>query len=147
MVSLALQTAESVSKALFDGLAGAVAGGVAGSLVMIWSERRNNRMEVALKITDQFMSQYGELAIVKGLLADPDSLTDVTNLNMIRKFGDWCEIVAAVCLGKVADHHLLALLDIRGQMTDFVSAVKKANVEDLNSALKSWTNLSKYIGE
>ena len=132
---------------LWDGLAGAIGGGVISSIITVISERRSKRTEVALQVIDQFMSQYVDLAEVLGLLDVPQSLADPTNANRVRKFGDWCEVVSALCLENAANGALLKRIGIPAAMQDFLSRAQKAGTQaaDVGSAVKSWTNLQEYM--
>jgi hypothetical protein len=132
---------------LWDGLAGALGGGAISSIITVISERRSKRMEVALEIVEQFMSQYGELAVVLGLLDSPQSLQDPLSMNKVRKFGDWCEIVSAVCLENAANRALLKRIGVPTAMKDFQRRAQKAapQAPKLDYAVKSWTNLQEYV--
>jgi|SRR3974390_1759231 len=144
-----LLVSTEVVGALLDGLAGAVAGGVISAIMTSREERKRSQTEIALHFLEQFMSEYGELAKVKGMLLDSSALTDVDNLNRIRKFGDWYEIVAASCLADVVDRALLKKVGIPAEMRVFfessVSAAK--DVPSIAEALKGWTNLEQYINQ
>jgi len=132
---------------LWDGLAGAVGGGVISSIITVISERRSKRVEVALEIIEQFMSQYGELAVVLGLLDAPQLLQDPLSMNKVRKFGDWCEIVSAVCLERAANRALLKRIGVPAAMKDFLRRAQKAapQTPKMDYAVKSWTNLQEYV--
>src|SRR5208337_438543 len=110
------------------------------------SEQRSKRTEVALEIIEQFMSQYDELGVVLGLLDAPQSLQDPLSMNKVRKFGDWCEIVSAVCLEKAANKALLGRIGVSAAMKDFLRRAQKAAPQNskVDSAVKSWTNLQEY---
>ena len=135
------------TKMLWDGVAGAVGGGVISSIITIISERRSKRTEVALQIIEQFMSQYVDLGEVLGLLDVPESLEDPNNANRVRKFGDWCEVVSALCLENAANGALLKRIGIPATMQDFLSRAQKAGKQaaDVGSAVKSWTNLKEFM--
>lgn len=132
---------------LWDGLAGAVGGGVISSIITAIAERRSKRTEVALQVIEQFMSQYVDLGEVLGLLDVPKSLDEPTNANRVRKFGDWCEVVSALCLENAANCALLRRIGIPATMQDFLSRAKQAGTQaaDVGSAVKSWTNLEEYM--
>jgi hypothetical protein len=143
------QTGISLSGPLWDGLWGAVGGGVIGAWMTIRAERKRSQTEIALTFLEQFISQYDDLAAVKGLLADVASLRDVAEVNKVRKFGDWCEIVSATVLSKAADRTLLEKVGIPQEMKEFYRDVKNASthVEELKSALPGWPNLERYVGK
>jgi hypothetical protein len=130
---------------LWDGLAGAVGGGVISSIITVISERRSKRTEVALQVIEQFMSQYGELGDVLGLLDAPQSLQEPHNENKVRKFGDWSEVVSALCLENLANDDLLRRIGIPGEMKRFLLQARK--VRALDSAVRDWKNLQEYTGK
>ncbi len=132
---------------LWDGLWGAVGGGVIGAWMTIRAEAKRSRTEVALAFLEQFIAQYDELAEVSGLLQNVAALQSAADINKVRKFGDWCEIVSATVLSGAADRGLLEKVGIPNQMVGFYKSVKKASpqVEGLKSALPGWPNLTKYM--
>src|SRR5258708_15017467 len=99
-----LQDAGRLTGHLWDGLWGAVGVGVIGEWITARAERKRSQTSVALTFLEQFISQYDDLAAVEGLLADVPSLQGApTEVNKVRKFGDWCEIVSAAVLIEAAD--------------------------------------------
>jgi len=146
-----LQKAEPLfdTKTLLDGLVGALAGGVISAVMTIRSERKRSQTEISLRFLEQFMSQYDDLAVVKGLLDDREALSNPENLNKVRKFGDWCEMVAAASLVKVADRVLLEKVGIPKEIKEFYRAAVStgAGVPLLDSAVVSWINLKQYVNE
>jgi hypothetical protein len=142
-----MQANASLGGALWDGLWGAVGGGVIGAWMTIRAERRRSQTEIALTFMEQFMTQYDELARVKGLLADATELRDPADINRVRKFGDWCEIVAATVLSHAADAQLLKKVGIPDEMKAFYDGVVEASeqVPELRTALPGWRNLTKYV--
>jgi len=141
------QSGNPLTGPLWDGLWGAVGGGVIGAWMTIRAERKRSQTEIALTFLEQFISQYEDLAAVKGLLADVASLQDVAEVNKVRKFGDWCEIVSATVLIKAADSTLLEKVGIPDQMKQFYRGVVDASkqVKELESALPGWPNLKQYV--
>jgi len=94
-----VQEAGRLTGALWDGLWGAVGGGVIGAWITTRAERKRSQTSVALTFLEQFISQYDDLAAAEGLLADVPSLQGApAAVNKVRKFGDWCEIVSAAVL-------------------------------------------------
>jgi hypothetical protein len=132
---------------LWDGMWGAVGGGVIGAWMTIRAERKRSQTEIALTFLEQFIAQYDDLAAVKRLLANVASLQSPVDRNKVRKFGDWCEIVSAVVLIKAADSVLLEKAGIPNQMKEFYRSVVNASkeVKELQSALLGWTNLEEYV--
>ncbi len=128
---------------LVDGLVGAVAGGVISAVMTIRSERKRSKTEIALHFVEQFMSQYDDLALVKGILIRPSSLSDPDNMNKVRKFGDWCEIVAATCLLGEANGALLTRIGIPAEMRSFYKAAE--GCKELGDTEGGWKNLYKFV--
>jgi hypothetical protein len=137
------------SSRLWDGLAGALVGGLISAIIVVIFESRNKRTEVALEIAKQFFSQYDELAEVKGLLNAPQHLQgqpNVANVNKVQKFGDWCETVSAVCLERAANRAILRRIGIPGAMKDFLDRAQNAapQAPKVKLAIANWTNLQEY---
>jgi hypothetical protein len=147
MVIWAAEAAGGLTGPLWDGLWGAVGGGVIGAWLTIRAEAKRSRTEVALAFLAQFIDQYDELAEVSGLLENVAALQSAADINKVRKFGDWCEIVSATALSGAADGALLEKVGIPHQMVGFYKSVKKAGpqVEGLRSALPGWPNLARYV--
>ena len=134
---------DTVLGMVLDGLAGALGGGVIGALMTSRAERKRSQTEIALRFIEQFMAQYDQLAAVMGFLQDLASLADVENMNKVRAFGDWCEIVSASCLADLADVTLLNRVGIPDQMRDFHEKAKR--VIPLQDTVKLWTNLNEFL--
>ena len=128
---------------VLDGLAGAIGGGVIGAIMTSRSERKRSQTEIALRFIEQFMAQYDQLAVVMGFLQDLSSLADIENMNKVRAFGDWCEIVSASCLAELANVELLNKVGIPGQMRDFYETAKR--IIPLHDTVKLWTNLDEFL--
>lgn len=135
---------------LWDGLIGALVGGIISAVIVGIFEWRSKRTEVALEIARQFFAQYDELAQVIGLLTVPQQLhgqPNVANMNRVQKFGDWCETVSAVCLERAADRAILRRIGIPGVMKGFLDGAQGATQQapEVGSAIAKWTNLQKYM--
>jgi len=132
---------------LWDGLWGAVGGGAIGAWMTIRAERKRSQTEIALTFLEKFIAQYDELAVVMGLLGNVASLQSAADVNKVRKFGDWCEIVSAAVLIEAADNALLEKVGIPEQMKAFYRGVLNASktVKELESALPGWSNLAEYV--
>lgn len=147
MLSLFLELRTSIPNTVWDGLWGAVGGGVIGAWMTIRAERRRSRTEVALTFMEQFIAKYDDLAEVMGLLADPASIQSAEQVNRIRKFGDWCEIVSATVLADAADRELLKTVGIPEQMKAVYNGVVDISKKEpeWKAALGGWTNLARYV--
>jgi hypothetical protein len=147
MLTWLQEAGNALTGPLWDGLWGALGGGVIGAGLTIRAERKRSQTEIALKFMEQFISQYDELAAVKGLLADAASIETPAEINKVRKFGDWCEIVSAIVLSDAADRELLKKVGIPDEMKAFYTSVTAAStqVKALETALPGWTNLAQYV--
>jgi len=136
------------AKTLFDGLVGALAGGVISAVMTIRFEKKRSQTDVSLEFLKQFLEQYDELGAVKGLLLDPGSLqNNPSNVNKVRKLGDWFEIVSAASLAGLTDDSLLDRVGIASEIKQFHgSAIQvEASVTDMPNVGASWPNLVKYV--
>jgi hypothetical protein len=113
----------------------------------IRAERRRIQTEIALTFMEQFIAKYDDLAEVKGLLEDPESIRTAEQVNKIRKFGDWCEIVSATVLTGAADRELLKTVGIPNEMKAVYNGVvdMSKDAPAWRAALRGWTNLARYV--
>lgn len=151
MILTWLEETKTLNSSLLDGLYGALLGGVISAVISAWmtsrAERKRNQTEIALTFLEQFMAQYSDLAEVMGLLANAATLRNAVDVNKVRKFGDWCEIVSAAVLIDAADGTLLVKVGIPEQMKNFYrgAVAASAQVNEIATALPGWSNLAEYV--
>ena len=70
-------------------------GGLAGAALTWFTTRARHRVDNAIKVIDYFFSSYNQIANVKAiLLATKSSNPNDIDENLVRKFGDWFNLVA-----------------------------------------------------
>jgi len=124
---------------IWDGLLGGVIGAVVGSLLTILYERTQRRCEIAIGLIEQFHSNYAGIGDAMDLM---QNVTEQTDLNPVRKIGDWYETCAALCIENVAKGALLKKVGIDTEMRRFYESASA--VSRLNDAVKLWRNMRDF---
>ena len=116
-------------------------GSVAGAIVSWFSTKQRQQIDVSLKLIDNYLSRYKELAEVSGLLKNSESLKDNNEMNRVRAAGDWYELVAITCKYKVANSKLIEHTGIGRELKEFRILVEQAGLNDL---LVIWEHVKKF---
>jgi hypothetical protein len=123
-----------LAKALLDGIAGAVAGGVLGAFITVGIDGRRKRREVSMRILERMVSLTRDIAEVEYLFEHPADLKDERFYNQVIALGNWFEVVAGLAATKTADAAMLEAGGMKKEMLDFLKATKTAD-EEVNVGL------------
>lgn len=130
-------------KVLWEGLVGAMLGGLLGAGVTVYFEGKRKQREIAIKILDRMVAVIHELAQIQTMLKEPEKLnSNPENLNRVLAMGNWFDMVAAICSSDVADVGLIESVGMKKEMLNFLKKVEKASsqVKKFDQAMREdWT--------
>jgi hypothetical protein len=127
-----------------------ISGGLAGAAVNAFITARKQRLEISLKIIEEFFSFYDDIGKVKGTFTEPqiaNVLDDPANLNRLRRIGDWFHYVASLYKENTVEKKLLAKVGVIKELNNFresVLAAKGRVPRHLGDAWSWWENLESF---
>jgi hypothetical protein len=120
-------------------------GSLAGAILTVRAMRRGQRVERSLKVLDQYLSMYPELAEAQEfLLTSTSPPVDARQLNAFVKVGTWYNLIASYWEeGKLLDTRLLRKQGIDGAIRSFYKLVqrKAETTPELENYLQFWPRL------
>jgi len=125
-----------------------LSGGLAGAVLNFLVSRHRQQVDFVIKITDRYLDEFAELAACKSILSSSSTLQDMTNLNRIRKLGDWFELIAIFHSSQYLSKNLLNKVGLLGEFRKFhelVTQRKNETYSPLNDAWLWWPTFDALI--
>jgi len=135
-------------KVVWEGLAGALLGGLAGAGLTVYFDGQRKRREMSMKILERMVEVTHEIAQIQTMLKHPDRFKDdPPSINRVLAIGNWFDIVAAICFAGVADVGLIESVGMKKEMLIFLKSGEKAGrvIPKFDEAIREdWTRLKSF---
>jgi hypothetical protein len=120
-----------------------ISGGLAGALVNAFITDRRQRTQIALSVLERFFTSYEDIADAKRILQAPQLMALPDNQNVVRKVGDWFELVASLWKRGSLDRGLMREVAIPKEMDLFRDLVtgSKSTTSAFAEAKNWWPDL------
>lgn len=118
-------------------------GGLTAAILTFLFDRGRQQQELAIKLAEDYLNRYQELADAKGIL-DRNRAWTTDEENIVRRVGDWFEIMAFLCNEKLASPGIVKRIGLEGMIVDFYRDVQKTTGRGVANW---WPNLAWYYKE
>jgi hypothetical protein len=115
-----------------------VSGGLAGAVLTYFVSRHRQQVEFVIKITDRYLDEFSEIASCKDILLEPSKLKDASNLNRVRKLGDWFEMIAVFYDSEYLSKGLLEKVGLLVELRKFHELVTQRKNEAQSPVNDAW---------
>lgn len=125
-------------------------GGLAGAVFTFFVSRQRNRVDFVIKVSEKFLENYDEIGKAKGILESdgPLAADKTSELNLVRKTGDWFELIAIYNDSGYLSKNLLdktGLLEELRKFHKLVTRHKNGMGSPFNDAWLWWPHFHKLI--
>lgn len=131
---------------ILEALLSIIGGGLAGTAIALWFERRQRRREAAVEIAQAYMEREKEIIHAEGLYNKyrqrPDEWSH-DDTNALTSIGDWYEIISVLILENMVDERLIKRIGIDRAMYVFHKNTER--LSPLDPDRPQWKNLEMYM--